>query len=427
MLFFIGLGMLSNACAQNTSQVKRYANEINEGSAKVHLTTLASDDFEGRDTGKPGGQEAAQYISNEFKKLQSTAPVNNSYFQPIELIETQFQVESFKINNESYQAGRDFFMVGSGKVSAISTNEILFIGYGISSNQYDDIKDINIANKVVLLINDGEPVNSNGVSYITGTEQLSDWSNQPNKRLQTILSKKPKLVLAITPNVLDRLQNIGESINKSRIVLKEDFKEPLNTTAVAYISVDMANQLLKQSGTSLNDLKDNINKNGIPSSKTFQTNISTSFGTQIKSVQSQNVLGYLEGSDLKDELVVISAHYDHVGISNGEIYNGADDDASGTTGVLEMARAFSKSKEDGFGPRRSILFLTVTGEEKGLLGSDYYTRHPVYPLKNTVTNLNIDMIGRVDPAHLTKPNYIYLIGSDKLSSELHKISEKVNT
>src|SRR5690606_1514181 len=90
------------------------------------------------------------------------------------------------------------------------------------------------------------------------------------------------------------------------------------------------------------------------------------------------------------------------------------------------ARAFAKSKKDGKGPRRSILFLLVTAVEKGLMGSDYYTRHPVFPLENTVTDLYIDMIGRIDPPHEDNPNYIYMIGSDKLSSELHAISEKAN-
>src|SRR5690606_28341363 len=116
-----------------------------------------------------------------------------------------------------------------------------------------------------------------------------------------------------------------------------------------------------------------------------------------------------------------------VGVENGEVFNGADDDGSGTTGVIEMAKAFAKSKEKGDGPRRSILFRAVTAEEKGLLGSDFYTRYPVFPLENTVTDLNIDMIGRVDPIHESNLDYIYLIGSDKLSSDLHKISESVNS
>src|SRR5690554_1422212 len=130
MLLFIGLGLLSNACAQHISQVEKYANEINQISAREHLTTLASDDFEGRDTGKPGGQKAAHYISNEFKRLNLIAPINNSYFQPIELIETQFQVQNFTVNNVNYSAGQDFYMVGSGEETTVSTNNIIFIGYG---------------------------------------------------------------------------------------------------------------------------------------------------------------------------------------------------------------------------------------------------------------------------------------------------------
>ena len=121
--------------------------------------------------------------------------------------------------------------------------------------------------------------------------------------------------------------------------------------------------------------------------------------------------------------MVVSSHYDHVGIIDGEIHNGADDDGSGTTGVLELAEAWAMAAKDGHRPRRSILFLNVTGEEKGLLGSEYYSDNPLYPLEGTVTNLNIDMIGRIDDAHADDPNYVYIIGSDMLSSELHSLSE----
>ena len=118
---------------------------------------------------------------------------------------------------------------------------------------------------------------------------------------------------------------------------------------------------------------------------------------------------------------------DHIGIdSNGEVFNGADDDGSGTVAILEIAEAFKKASDEGNGPKRSILFLHVTGEEKGLLGSRYYTENPVFPLESTVTDLNIDMIGRVDKKHKGNPNYIYLIGADKLSTELHDISESMN-
>ena len=142
---------------------------------------------------------------------------------------------------------------------------------------------------------------------------------------------------------------------------------------------------------------------------------------------SENVVAFIEGSEKPDEIIVISAHFDHVGQTGEEIFNGADDDGSGTVAIMKIAEAFQNAAKNGNGPKRSILFLHVTGEEKGLLGSAYYVKYPIFPLKNTVANLNIDMIGRVDEAHTNNPDFVYLIGSDKLSTELHEISEAINT
>lgn len=141
---------------------------------------------------------------------------------------------------------------------------------------------------------------------------------------------------------------------------------------------------------------------------------------------SENIWAYIEGSEKPNEIIVISAHYDHIGIENGEIFNGADDDGSGTVALLEIAQAFAKAKKEGHGPKRSILFLHVTGEEHGLLGSRYYTENPLFPLANTITNVNIDMIGRHDEFHNDSSNYTYLIGSDYLSTDLYNICEEAN-
>lgn len=141
---------------------------------------------------------------------------------------------------------------------------------------------------------------------------------------------------------------------------------------------------------------------------------------------SENVLAYIEGNTYPEEVIVVSAHYDHLGNVDGQIYYGADDDASGTVAVMEIARLFHLAKKEGKGPKRSILFLHVTGEEIGLFGSKYYTSHPIFPLDKTVANLNIDMVGRVDEKHNKNPDYVYLIGSDKLSQDLHQLSEQVN-
>lgn len=141
---------------------------------------------------------------------------------------------------------------------------------------------------------------------------------------------------------------------------------------------------------------------------------------------SENIWAYIEGSEKPNEIVVISAHYDHVGVKNGQVYNGADDDGSGTVALMEMALAFQKAKNEGHGPKRSILILHVTGEEHGLHGSRYYSENPLFPLKNTVADVNIDMIGRRDDFHKDSNNYVYVIGSDYLSSDLYNICESVN-
>lgn len=160
----------------------------------------------------------------------------------------------------------------------------------------------------------------------------------------------------------------------------------------------------------------------------FQTHLSLHASQIIthERILASNVLAFLPGTDKKEELLVISAHYDHLGVRKGSIYYGADDNGSGTTAVLAMAQAFAAAKAAGHGPRRSILFLNVSGEEEGLWGSGYYTTHPVYPLPNTIADLNTDMIGRIDPGHQRDSNYLYIIGDDKLSSALRPINEANN-
>jgi Zn-dependent M28 family amino/carboxypeptidase len=162
--------------------------------------------------------------------------------------------------------------------------------------------------------------------------------------------------------------------------------------------------------------------------KVITTNLNLSIENNSINVSSENVVAFIEGSEKPEEIIVLSAHLDHEGVKNDKVYNGADDDGSGTVAILEIAEAFKTAQLAGNGPKRSILFLHVTGEEKGLLGSRHYTDNdPIFPLENTVVNLNIDMIGRIDPKRTEGgKNYVYLIGSDKLSSDLHNLSEEVN-
>ncbi len=159
----------------------------------------------------------------------------------------------------------------------------------------------------------------------------------------------------------------------------------------------------------------------------YQTIPASYFNGRRDPKSSENVVAFIKGSEKPDEIVIISAHLDHVGTDkDGNVFNGADDDGSGTVSIMEIAQAFQQAVRDGNGPKRSILFLHVTGEEIGLYGSRYYTENPIFPLENTICDLNIDMIGRIDPEKKDNPNYIYLIGSNKISQELQDVSTEVN-
>lgn len=219
-----------------------------------------------------------------------------------------------------------------------------------------------------------------------------------------------------------QLKTISHSITKTELqdyvyVLSSDSFEGRKTGTLGY-------------NKAANYLKQYYIQNGITSpslsNHDYFQHIPGSFFSKTQA-GSHNVLAYIEGTETPEELIIISAHLDHEGIKNGQIYHGADDNASGTAVLMEIAQAFKIAKDKGFGPKRSILFIHLTGEEMGLEGSKYYTKHPLFPLENTIANLNIDMIGRVDKKHQNKPNYIYIIGADRLSTELHYISEQANT
>lgn len=227
-------------------------------------------------------------------------------------------------------------------------------------------------------------------------------------------------------------KNTGSKSNdKAATYAKTITAEDLSKMLYVYAGDDMEGRMTGTAGQkkAVNYLKDFYVSQGIASPTNdgdyFQEIPASYFGDKSKG-DSENVVAFIKGTQFPDEVIVLSAHLDHVGKDkDGNVYNGADDDGSGTIAMLEMAEAFQKAVKDGNGPKRSILFLHVTGEEIGLYGSRYYTENPIFPLANTVCNLNTDMIGRIDPDKAATPNYVYLIGSDKLSQELHNVSEEV--
>ena len=256
----------------------------------------------------------------------------------------------------------------------------------------------------------------------SSTQKKSDSQSETTERSTSIAPTDNQVKEPSKIKLLNDSSNVyAESI------LQEDLKEVLYTLASdAYEGRFTGEPGQKKAAQFITDYYKTLGITAANSDGNYLQEIPQAYFKGNAKFSSENVVAYIKGTEKPDEYVVISAHYDHVGVKGGKVYNGADDDASGTTAVLEIAKAFQKAVKAGNGPKRSVVFLHVTGEEIGLYGSKYYTENPIFPLENTIVDLNIDMIGRVDEKHKETPEFVYLIGADKLSTELHEISEAVN-
>ncbi|MEP0367831.1 MAG: M28 family peptidase [Cyclobacteriaceae bacterium] len=385
-------------CALTTfSQDKKaikYAETITQKDLKTHLSILASDSLEGRETGMKGQKMAAAYIANYYESIGLEAPVETtegkSYMQSFDLQMGTYSQVYLQKGDERKENFADFLYYSSNETYGEEYIEVVFAGYGDSAT----LAGLDIEGKFVAFVN-------------------KEWSNFRNN-LAAMKKAKAKGYFLILEDQF-RFDFVMKRYGGYQKGGKMKFEFDQKGSKILLVGSEMTEWIFDKP---FNELKNS----GVGTSAEILINADM----LIKSVSSENVMGFLRGSKYPEEVLVISAHYDHIGIIDGEINNGADDDGSGTSTVLELAEAFATAAKNGYRPKRSILFLTVSGEEKGLLGSEYYTENPIFPLKNTVTNLNIDMIGRVDDKHLKNPDYIYLIGSDKLSTELHELSEVAN-
>lgn len=399
----------------------RYAATIKAEDLSKHLHKIASDEFEGRETGKKGQKLAAAYISENFKKFGIPALGDSTYYQKYPLSLQKPQTGNITVNNKKYQFYKDFYFFPGFNDITTTTEEVTFLGYGIKDSKYDDYQQKDVKNKVVMVLG-GEPT-KDGASIITGTKETSEWSNSWRRKMEAARESGVKILLVVVKDFKKNVLKQKHFIENPFVKLEGSKRE--KSLPVLYISEEVANNILQEK--KIKKIYKELNSTGKTLSFPVKTSLSINITRDKENITAENVLGYVEGSDLKNEVIVITAHYDHLGTDGKVIYYGADDDGSGTVAVMELAEAMMTAKKEGHGPRRSLLFMTVSGEEKGLLGSEYYTSHPVLPLQNTVANLNIDMIGRLDKKYADDPNYIYLIGSNKLSTELHAISESANS
>lgn len=407
-----------------------FAETITPEDLRKHLTIIASDEFEGRETGTPGNDKAADYIGDFFKKL-GLSPVgdDDSYFQKVKFTWSAWNKVALEVNGETFQHKKDFisFPTRNSHLPDFSTDEVLFLGYGIDDEKYSDYKNVNVRGKVLMIYNN-EPIKKNGKSRLTNTTELSEWSTNWQKKMRVAHEKGAKAVLIIDHEIR---KNVAESLKfiiGSQITLGDEDNPKDNFANSIYISPALAKTIIGKKYKKVIRARKKIQKRGKARNVTIPVALNFTQDKSEKSLIGRNVLGFIEGTDpkLKDEIVVVSAHYDHLGMRGGAIYNGADDNGSGTSTAMEIAEAFNLAKKQGAGPRRSVLVLMMTGEEKGLYGSQYYVEKPIFPLEKTVADINIDMVGRVDEKHKDNPNYVYVIGADRLSTDLHNINEAMN-
>jgi hypothetical protein len=424
--------------AQDLSE--KYAETITEADLKKHLTIIASDEMEGRETGSPGQFKAAAYIAEQFQNLglqqiEKDSQGNPSFYQDFKLYQKGWTEAYMKVNGQSKVFFKDFYPNGMVNVPEEQTIEVVFTGYGLDSKAYNDYKGLEVHNKAVIYF-EGLPKGFD-ITSLTTAEFSSEAGKDKyleNLKLDLAKEKGASYIFIISKDAgeqfLTRAAERKAVLSRfNRMVLEKGKSTPETNQPSFVVSYQLASDILGMSVAKLKKIESKTAKKKTPiANKVAPKIVTLKTKRDEEQVASMNVLGFMEGTDKKDEVLVISSHYDHIGMnSKGEVYNGADDDGSGTCAVLEIAEAFAKAKSEGNGPRRSILFITVAGEEKGLLGSRYYTDvSPTIPLANTICDLNIDMIGRIDKEHADNEKYIYLIGSDKLSSELHSISEEVN-
>ena len=372
----------------NQRKAEQYSKTITQNELKKHLKIISSDEYEGRETTTIGQKKAAAYIKNHFIENNiRTAFKDTGYYQEFPVDVLDFSKVELSYNNTKLTFIDDFYPYGNPANQNYENISVVNVGYGIINKERNDYLGKSTEGKVVF-IKKGLPT----------AENIDKKEGNWRRKVQNA-SKNGAVAIVF----------LKSDYENSDLRIKEYLKNPLMQLHGNQITKPLPPVFIVDEKI-IKELNQDYN--------------TISFNTRVSQIKTgENVLGYMPG--LTDEIIVISAHYDHIGYDRGEICNGADDDGSGTSSLMSISKAFQKAFNEGNKPQRGILFLAVSGEEKGLFGSQFYTENPVFPLSKTITNLNIDMVGRQDTVQQDN-NYIYLIGSDRISKELHTINENIN-
>ena len=381
------------------AQQARAATPITAAEIDAHLRFLSSDLLEGRAPATRGGQLAAEYIASELRGSAIAPGVNGSYFQdvPIDIVgadQSTIRVATGGKAPASLRFPDDIVMwAGSAADSSAMRGEIVFVGYGVTApeNKWDDFKGMDVKGKVLLILVNDPPAPA-GEPTLFGGKAMTYYGRWTYKFEEAERrGAAGALIVHTTERAGYPWHTVVGSWAKEQRMLPRDASLPAPLGIRGWVTDSVATALLSRAGLDLATLRTQASSRDFKPVATGIT-IDASFRNKVAHMQSQNVVGVVPGRDAKakNEYVVFSAHWDHLGIGpavNGDtIYNGAEDNASGVSDVLAVARAAAA----GSAPKRSLLFVFVTAEESGLLGSEWFGEHPTVPKRQIVANINVD-------------------------------------
>lgn len=420
---------------------------IKSSDIESYIAYLSSPQLKGRMNGSEGLDMATNFIATEASKIGLGPANRGSFFQHFTVIEKSYDISKTMtiITSAEYpqvNINKPFYQVLPMGVADIDLEgEVVFAGYGINSYKYNynDLDSINAENKIVMIMNRA-PMSEDGKSCLF-KEPVWTTIDGLSMKLASLLNLKAKAILVVmdpksgSKSLYDSDPEMAEYLT-TEYYLKGADQQQLNlfsTSRVIIIHRDVADELLNGTGHTLEELQNSIDSNLKPHSFTIDgKTIKITSGVLLQDKILNNVAGVVEGSDpkLKKEVVIFSAHADHIGVSaNGEVFTGADDDASGCSSLLALAKAFSSLPKK---PLRSVMFLWVSGEEIGLFGSESYANNPLFPIDKTIADINLDMIGRtkrvadtLEANPMSGPNSIFVISEDP-DSDLNKIASEID-
>jgi hypothetical protein len=416
--------LINTFCFGQSKQIQKITSSVSIEQLKKDLNYLASEQLEGRVMGSRGDTLASAYVVDCFKLNHLVAPYENgtSYYQAISASRKNLTQAGFTIGDKKFE-NWDGWGFGMRNAETVHLNNIpvVFAGYGIENNLYNDFANIDVKGKAVLLVT-GQPKDSAGKYLLSGSNQPATITSYQN-----ILKEKGAALVLMCSN---RFATDASAAKKNAFLTVYSIPFlPANTLPVLMLSEEKANAILAPSGRTVKDLTGEITKNGRPQSFAVNNTVGCDIQIDLIEEKAPNVIGLIKGTDSAAECIILSAHHDHVGRDGKEIYYGAVDNASGTVAIMEIARLMNKAIGKGKRPKRSIIFASYTGEEKGLLGSYHFANNPLFPIEKTRAVLNIDMMGRVDTFYSGRradSNYAYFLVVDSLNRGLRNALYSAN-